>query len=286
MRSTAVARAALRVSPGLRSAGHAGLVRPTRPLRTISDEYIPRNFPVKATTGFAGLSVEPLWKPKLLAAAAELQAFLKSSDIPPDSTYYNVTMTLVKRIYASVDECGDDWMTIEKKYFWGWPIEYILQVTWREVDTAQRWNEWRFWELDPEQIRKVAREDQGVGKPGVGYQTPWDQVVREDYDKRKKALSQEEMAELKRMDTEKMARETTAYRERKEKIKDDMERARGDMLKKFLNKRMVVEPELKRMMPGKLWSQKTSDDLIHQLKSGASSGEKDAKPKLPEPAKK
>ena len=65
------------------------LFRATLALRTISDEYIPRAFPVKSTTGLAGVAVEPLWKPKLLAAAAELEAFLKTSDIPSETTYYN-----------------------------------------------------------------------------------------------------------------------------------------------------------------------------------------------------
>ena len=105
------------------------IFRRTARLLTISDEYIPRAFTVKSTTGLAGVAVEPLWKPKLLAAAAELQAFLTTSDIPPESTYYNVTMTLVKRINYGVKECQDDWCTLEKKFFWGWPVEYILQVT-------------------------------------------------------------------------------------------------------------------------------------------------------------
>lgn len=243
------------------------MFHPTRVSLVISNEYIPRNFPVKPTTGMPGLGVEPLWKPKLLAAAAELEAFLKHSDIPPETTYYNTAMTLVKRIYGSVEECGDDWMTIEKKYWWGWPVEYILQVTWRELETAQKWNEWRFWELDPQQVRKIAREDAGVGRRGAGYETPWEQVVRKDYDKRKKALSAAEMAELKKMDTEKMARETASYRERKEKIKDDMERARGDLLKKFLGKRMVVEPDLMKMKPGHVYSGKTGEDLIAETKA-------------------
>ncbi|CBH15429.1 hypothetical protein, conserved [Trypanosoma brucei gambiense DAL972] len=242
-------------------------LRPTAILMTISDEYIPRAFPVKSTTGLAGIAVEPLWKPKLLAAASELQAFLTSSDIPPESTYYNIAMTLVKRVNHGIKECQDDWCTLEKRYFWGWPVEYILQVTWRELETAQKWNEWRFWELDPEQVKKVAREDQNIGREGLGYNSPWEQVVREDFDKRKKALTQEEMAELKRMDTERMARETAAYKERKDRIRDDLEKARGDMLKKFLNKRFAVDKDLQRMQPGKRYSGKTADDLIAELKS-------------------
>lgn len=242
------------------------LFRATLALRTISDEYIPRAFPVKSTTGLAGVAVEPLWKPKLLAAAAELEAFLKTSDIPSETTYYNIAMTLVRRIKGGINECQDDWVTLEKKYFWGWPVEYILQVTWREMETAQKWNEWRFWELDPEQVKKVAREDSNLGKEGLGYNTPWEQVIREDFDRRKKALSQEEMAELKKMDTEKMARETAAYKERKDRIRDDLEKARGDMLKKFLNKRFQVDKDLMRMQPGNAYSGKTSEDLIHELK--------------------
>lgn len=245
------------------------LFQRTPALLVISDEYIPRAFPVKSTTGLAGVAVEPLWKPKLLAAAAELQAFLVSSDIPPETTYYNITMTLIKRINYSIKECGDDWCTIEKKYFWGWPVEYILQVTWREMETAQKWNEWRLWELDPEQVKKVAREDQGIGKEGLGYSPPWEQVAREDFDKRKKALTQEEMAELKRMDTERMARETAAYKERKERIRDDLERARGDMLKKFLNKRYAVDKDLMRMQPGNIHSGKNAEDLIEELRAAA-----------------
>ncbi|CAJ1034267.1 hypothetical protein, conserved [Leishmania lindenbergi] len=239
----------------------------TTRLLTISDEYIPRAFPVKSTTGLAGVAVEPLWKPKLLAAASELQAFLHTSDIPPESTYYNVTMTLVKRINYGIKECQDDWCTLEKKFFWGWPVEYILQVTWRELETAQKWNEWRFWELDPEQVKRVAREDQGIGKEGLGYNTPWEQVVREDFDKRKKALTQEEMAELKRMDTERMARETAAYKERKDRIRDDLEKARGEMLKKFLNKRYAVDKDLMRMQPGKSYSGKSAEDVIQELRT-------------------
>lgn len=235
-------------------------------LLVISETYIPRTFPVKATTGLSGIPVEPMWKAKLLSAAAELNAFLKKSDIPVESTYYNVTMTLVKRINKGIEACGDDWMSLEKTYFWGWPVEYMLHVTWREMETAQKWNEWRFWELDPEQVKKVAREDQGVGRQGAGYMTPWEQVARDDYDKRKKSLSQEEMAELKRLDTEKMARETAMYKERKDRIRDDMDRARGDMLKKFLNKRIVVEHDLKRMQPGMRSSGKKSADLIANLK--------------------
>lgn len=246
-------------------------MRNSRTLLTISDEYIPRAFPVKATTGLAGVAVEPLWKPKLLAAAAELEAFLKSSDIPPETTYYNIAMTLVRRVKGGVKECADDWCTLEKKYFWGWPVEYILQVTWREMETAQKWNEWRFWELDPEQVKKVGREDSNIGKEGLGYNTPWEQVVREDFDRRKKALSQEEMAELKKMDTEKMARETAAYKERKDRIRDDLEKARGDMLKKFLNKRFMVDKDLMRMQPGKQYSGKTSEDLILELKASRAS---------------
>jgi hypothetical protein len=254
------------------------LMRRTPSLFIISDEYIPRNFPVKATTGLAGISVEPLWKPKLLACAAELQAFVKSSDIPPESTYYNITLTLTKRIFKGIEMCGDDWMTLEKTFFWGWPVEYILQITWRELDTAQRWNEWRFWELDPEQVKKIGREDQGIGKEGAQFTLPFEQVVRDDYDKRKKALSQAEMTELKKMDTEKMARETAMYKERKERIKDDMEKSRGDMLKKFLNKRFVVEHDLKRMQPGKMDSGKSGDDLIAELKHSAAAA---AEPKDP-----
>lgn len=232
----------------------------------ISKEYRPRSYPVKSSTGLVGIVVEPLWKPKLLAAAAELQAFMKNSDIPPESTYYNITMTLVKRIVKGIEMCGDDWMTLEKTFFWGWPVEYVLQITWREIDTAQKWNEWRFWELDPEQVKKIAREDQGIGKEGAGYTLPWEQIVREDYDKRKKALSAQEMAELKRLDTEKMARETALYKERKDRIRDDAERARGDMLKKFLNKRIRVDQDLQRMQPGKLYSDKSGDDLIKELR--------------------
>ncbi|EPY31984.1 hypothetical protein STCU_00090 [Strigomonas culicis] len=239
----------------------------TSVLLTVSDEYIPRAFPVKATTGLAGVAVEPLWKPKLLAASAELQSFLMTSDIPPESTYYHVAMTLVKRINYGVKECQDDWCTLEKKFFWGWPVEHILQVTWRELETAQKWNEWRLWELDPEQVKKVAREDQGIGREGRGYATPWEQVAREDFDKRKKALTQEEMAELKRMDTERMARETAAYKERKDRIRDDLEKARGDMLKKFLNKRYAVDKDLMRMQPGKLYSGKEAEDLIAELRA-------------------
>lgn len=245
----------------------ARLFKRTPVALTISDEYIPRSFPVKATTGLAGISVEPLWKPKLLAAAAELQAFMKNSDIPPESTYYNITMTLIKRIVKGIELCGDDWMTLEKQFFWGWPVEYMLQVTWREIDTAQKWNEWRFWELDPEQVKKIAKEDQGVGKEGAGYTLPWESVVREDYDKRKKSLSAQEMAELKRLDTEKMARETAMYKERKDRIRDDAERSRGDMLKKFLNKRINVEPDLMRMQPGKIYSGKSSEDLVKELRA-------------------
>lgn len=232
----------------------------------ISNQNIPRKYPVKVTTGLAGLTVEPLWKPKMLAAAAELQTFLKSSDIPPDSTFYNSTMVLVKRIYAGIEECGDDWCTLEKRWFWGWPVEYILAVTYRQIDTTQKWNEYRFWELDPEMIKKVAAEDQGMGKKGLSSITPWEQIVREDFDRRKKALSQEEMAELKRMDTERMARQTAAYKERKERIRDDMENARGEMLKKFLNKRLRVEADLERMQPGKIYTHKSGDDLIRELK--------------------
>lgn len=239
----------------------------------ISDEYIPRAFPVKSTTGLAGVSVEPLWKPKLLAAAAELQAFLTTSDIPPETTYYNVTMTLVKRINYAVKTCGDDWNTLEKKFFWGWPVEYVLQVTWREMETAQKWNEWRLWELDPEQVKKVARQDSNTGKEGLQNRTPWEQVVRDDFDKRKKALTQEEMAELKRMDTERMARETVAYKERKERIRDDLEKARGDMLKKFLNKRYAVDKDLMRMQPGKVYSGKTSEDIIGELRTSAAAAD-------------
>jgi len=102
--------------------------------------------------------------------------------------------------------------------------------------------------------------------------TPWEQVAREDYDKRKKALSQEEMAELKRMDTEKMARETALYKERKDRIKDDLEKARGEMLKKFLNKRIKIEHDLRRMQPGAVFNSKTSDDVISELK-GARPGD-------------
>jgi hypothetical protein len=249
-------------------ASSAGPFRRTPPRLWISDEFIPRSFPVKATTGLSGIPVEPLWKPKLLAAAAELNAFMKTSDIPPESTYYNITMTLIKRIHKGCEACGDDWMTLEKTYFWGWPVEYVLQITWRELETAQKWNEWRFWELDPEQVKKVAREDQGIGKQGAGYVSPWEQTVREDYDKRKRALSQEEMAELKKLDSEKMARETAMYKERKDRIRDDMERARGEMLKKFLNKRVLVEHDLRRMQPGSMYNGKTDDDLIRELKSG------------------
>lgn len=242
------------------------LMRRTPAALNISDDYIPRKFPVKTTTGLVGISVEPLWKPKLLAAAAELQAFMKNSDIPPESTYFNITMTLIKRIVKGIEICGDDWMTLEKTFFWGWPVEYVLQITWREIDTAQKWNEWRFWELDPEQVKKIAREDQGIGKDGVGYKLPWETIVRDDYDKRKKALSAQEMAELKRLDTEKMARETAMYKERKDRIRDDAERSRGDMLKKFLNKRIHVDKDLSRMQPGKLYSGKDGDDLISELK--------------------
>ncbi len=264
--SSSSSRVFAAVAPKL-TTSTASLFTATSTRLVISEHYWPRNYPVKATTGLAGISVEPLWKPKLIAAAAELEAFMLNSDIPPESTYYNVTMTLVRRIFAGIEQCGDDWLTLEKKYFWGWPVEYVLQLAWRELETAQKWNEWRFWELDPEQVKKIAKEDQGIGKEGAGYRAPWETLCREDYDKRKKALSQEEMAELKRMDTEKMARETAQYKERKERIKDDMERSRGEMLKKFLGKRMVVEHDLKRMKPGSIYSGKSSETLIEELKA-------------------
>lgn len=40
-------------------------------------------------------------------------------------------------------------------------------------------------------MKKVAREEYGVGQEGYGYGSPWEQVAREDFDKRKKALTQE-----------------------------------------------------------------------------------------------
>jgi len=239
----------------------------TRVLKLISDEYIPRAFPVKATTGLTGINVEPLWKPKLLAAAAELEAFLKTSDIPPESTYYNATMTLVKRINYAIKMCGDDWVTIERKYFWTWPVEYILQITWRELEVAQEWNEMRTWEIDPEQVKKTAKEDYGYGRTGFGFSTPWETAVREDFERRKRALTQEEMAELKRLDTEKMARETASYKERKDRIKDDLEKARGEMLKKFLNKRYYVDKDLQKMQPGGVYTGKTSEQLAAELRA-------------------
>lgn len=252
------------------------LFRATCRLLTISDEYIPRSFPLKATTGLTGVSVEPLWKPKLMAASSELEAFLKASDIPPETTYYNAAMVLVKRVNHGIKMCGDDWVTIEKKYFWGWPVEFILNKVWTEIENAKNWNENRLWEVDPEQIKKAAREDQHFGKHGPGYNLPFEQVIRDDFDRRKKALTQEEMAELKRLDVEKMARETAAYKERKDRIKDDLERARGDMLKKFLNKRYFVDQDLMKMQPGQAHSDKTSDDLIRELKAS-----KGATPEIP-----
>ena len=72
----------------------------------------------------------------------------------------------------------------------------------------------------------------------------------------------------------KMAREAAMYKERKEKVKDDMERARGDMLKKFLNKRFTIDKELSKMQPGKAFSGKTGDDLIADLKASASEEKK------------
>eukprot|EP00759_Apiculatamorpha_spiralis_P040007 PhF_6_TR38694/c0_g1_i1/m.57895 len=146
--------------------------------------YIPRLFPVKASTGFAGLPVEPLWKPKLLAAAAELEAFLKTCDIPKDSTYYNVGMTLCKRVFHAMEMCGDDWARFEKEYFWGWPVEYVLQITWREIETAQKWNEYRFWEIDPDAVKQLAYEEQGIGKEGSQYVPPFMQSIYKDYQKK------------------------------------------------------------------------------------------------------
>ena len=252
------------------------LFRSTCRLLTISDEYIPRACPVKATTGLAGVNVEPLWKPKLMAATAELEAFLKASDIPPETTFYQTSFVLVRRVNHGLKMCGDDWLTMEKKYFWGWPVEFILNKVWGEVETARRWNEMRLWEVDPEQMKKAAREDQHYGKHGPGFNLPFEQVIREDFDRRKKALTQEEMAELKRLDTEKMARETAAYKERKDRVKDDLEKARGDMLKKFLNKRYFVDKDLMRMQPGLAHSGKTGDDLIAELKAS-----KGATPEIP-----
>ena len=245
--------------------------RRTPVLLTISNEYIPRQFPLKATTGLAGISVEPLWKPKLIAAVAELEGFLKASDIPEELTYYNMTMVLVRRVKAGIEACGDDWITFEKTYFWGWPVEFVLQLVWRELNNARGFAEARSWEIDPEQLRKVYKADGLIGEKN---RTPWENMVRDDYDRRKKALSQQEMAELKRLDTEKMAREAAMYKERKEKVKDDMERARGDMLKKFLNKRFTIDKELSKMQPGKAFSGKTGDDLIADLKASASEEKK------------
>jgi hypothetical protein len=252
------------------------MFRATRRLQTISDEYIPRAFPVKATTGLAGYVVEPLWKPKMMAATSELEAFLKASDIPEETTFYQCSMVLVRRVNHGLKMCGDDWVTLEKKYFWGWPVEFILNKVWTEIEQAKRWNEARLWEVDPEQLKKAAREDQHFGKHGPGFNLPFEQVVREDFDKRKKALTQEEIAELKRLDVEKMTRETAAYKERKDRIKDDLEKARGDMLKKFLNKRYNVDRDLMRMQPGQAHTDKTGDDLIRELKQS-----KGATPEIP-----
>lgn len=244
-----------------------GLFSATPKALVISQDHIPRNFPVKPLTGLSGLAVEPLWKPKLLAAAAEIEAYLKSCDIPEDSTKYQSSMMLPKRVYAAIEECGDDWMTLEKKYFWGWPVEYVLNCAWNELDKLQKYHEQRLWEIDPEQMRKIHREDFGRGKGSSKDMWPMEIMAREDFDKRKQALTAEEMAELKRMDTEKMARETSVYKERKHRIRDDMERARADLLKKFLGKRMTVEPDLKRMQPGKIFNGKDSYDIIADLKN-------------------
>jgi hypothetical protein len=253
--------------------------------KMISDKYIPRKFPVKATTGIAGLSVEPLWKPKLFAATVELKAYLKQSDIPTTNTYYNTTMFLITRVLKGIEECEDDWVTIERKYFWGWPVEMMMQFVWRELETAQKYNEARLWELDPDAVRTLGKETVGLGKEGDGWQPPWEQVARRDYDRRKRALSQEEMNELKKMDTERMARESQRYKQRKEMIRDDMERARGDLLKKFLNKRFSIDAELKKMQPGSLYGGKYSKDVLQELKEGydAAAAERSAsvKDKLP-----
>ena len=247
------------------------MLRRCLPWRVISMEaYIPRAFPVKAATGMAGLPVEPLWKAKLLAAAAELEAFVKTSDIPKDSTYFNITMTLVKRVFKGAEVCGDDWARIEKEYFWGWPVEYVLQVTWREIETAQRWNEYRFWELDPEAVKELGREEQGIGKEGASHMPPFVAAVYKDYEKRKQALSNEEMAELKRMDTERMGRETAQFKDRKQRIQDDLDKARGELLRKFLNKRMTVETDLRKLQPGKVYSEKDTKQVVKELKDSAS----------------
>lgn len=66
-----------------------------------------------------------------------------------------------------------------------------------------------------------------------------------------------------------MARETVAYKQRKQRIRDDLERARGEMLKKFLNKRYSVDKDLMRMQPGNMYSGKTADDLIYELQQSA-----------------
>lgn len=255
----------------LRSTTSKLLIRRSPFLQRIADDYIPRSFPIKATTGMAGISVEPLWKPKLLAATAELDAFLKSSDIPEEITYYNTCMVLVRRVRAGIEACGDDWLTFEKTYFWGWPVEFVLQLVWRELNNCRGFNEARSWEIDPEQMRKVYKAD---GLLSEKNRLPWETMVREDYDRRKKTLSQQEMAELKRLDTERMARESALFKERKERIKDDMERARGDMLKKFLNKRFSVDQDLQRMAPGKQYSGKSGEDLIANLKASASEEKK------------
>eukprot|EP00759_Apiculatamorpha_spiralis_P040006 PhF_6_TR38694/c0_g1_i1/m.57894 len=96
--------------------------------------------------------------------------------------------------------------------------------------------------------------------------------------KKKNALTNEEMAELKRMDTERMARESVQYKERKQRIQDDLDKARGELLRKFLNKRMLVEPDLKKLQPGNHFSGKTSKDIVKELRDSAAA----AKAALPE----
>eukprot|EP00760_Papus_ankaliazontas_P002191 PhM_4_TR10882/c0_g1_i1/m.75461 len=270
LRRTFTSRAAIATTRRL------NMLRSTVALYAISEqEYIPRAFPIKATTGLAGLPVEPLWKAKLLAASTELEMFVKTSDIPKDSSYFNITMTLVKRIFKGIEVCQDDWARIEKEYFWGWPVEYILQITWREIETAQRWNEFRLWELDPDAIKEIAKEEQGIGLEGNQYIPPFMSNIYRDYKKRKQTLSNEEMAELKRLDTERMARETMMYKERKQRIQDDLDKARGELLRKFLNKRMMVEPDLKKMQPGRIWSDKSQSDIIRELKDSNSAAKKE-----------
>ena len=147
---------------------------------------------LKATTGLAGLGVEHRWRKKLMALYSHILEDVKM--IPEDQYYRQSVENIYREFLRIVSNVGDtDWRIVERRIGLG-QVENLLTFAMDERDLVQQYAEWKLWLVPLETIRQMQEESKAdmyfmfVGPP-------------EPY------LSEEEIADMKKIDQQRMAEE-------------------------------------------------------------------------------